>query len=1044
VRGRRENLPPLAGIAAKHPASPKAGTPKKTKSYCRSQTKNPFNFFALRADSVALRPGLFNRPFALHPNLIRFFSGLIPVLLFCTSLYAQQPGKSSQQWADSVYEKMSPNERLGQLFMVAAYSNRGAEHKTEIENLIRNHGIGGLIFFQGGPGRQARLTNDYQAISKIPLLIGMDAEWGLGMRLDSTLNYPRQMTLGAIQDLSQIEAMGKSIARQCRRLGVHVSFSPVVDINSNPANPVIGYRAFSEDKESVASRAAAYARGLQSGGVMAVAKHFPGHGDADADSHYSLPIINRSAQQIRETELYPFRYLKDSVGGVMVAHLSIPALDPTPNTASTVSKKIVQDILLKEIGYKGLVFTDAMNMKGLSKFFQPGESDLKALLAGNDVLLFPENVPRAFQVINAAVAKRQIRWKDIEKKVKKILAWKHQLGIQEKQELNLSGLYEELNRRDDKLLIRKLYAASLTIAKNQGKLIPFRNIDSTRYASVLIGQDDQKNGFQKGLSLYAPFKHYRIADKASAEKFEEVLKSIDADVVVVGFGKLNNSLSKNFGIDTQMQAFVKALSQKSKVVSVHFGNAYTTGEMENCPAVVSAFEWNENTQTLVPELLFGAITAKGHMPVSAGKTIRFGVGHSGENLERLRFAEPEEVGMRPEMLARIDSLANAIIAEHATPGCQILVARDGAVFYNKCFGYQTYDSLAPVKDETMYDIASITKVAATLQGVMFLKEREKINLEDKASDYLPELKGTNKEEILISEILVHQAGLQPFIPYWKRTLKTSELSETFYCDTKDNNWFCTEVVPGLYSMKTMEDSLWQWIIQSDLLSKNSKGENEYKYSDLGFYMMKMLVERVLDEPISTFLERRFYKPLGLERLCFQPKRYFSETEIAPTEKDTLFRQTLVRGNVHDPGAAMFGGVAGHAGIFSNAWSLAVLMQMNLNYGYYGGRYYLLPQTVPIFASRPFPKNRRGYGWDKPYLWSKDGPTSPLASQETFGHTGFTGTCVWADPKYRLLFVFLSNRVYPDAENAKLIKENIRPRIHDMVYQARVGEDLAPQ
>lgn len=937
-------------------------------------------------------------------------------------------------WADSLYEKMTPSERLGQLFMVAAYSNRGQEHQAEIENLIQQYGIGGLIFFQGGPGRQARLTNRYQSLSKIPLMIGMDAEWGLGMRLDSTLNYPRQMTLGAIADESLIEQMGKSIARQCRRLGVHVSFSPVADINSNPANPVIGYRSFSEDKVSVARKAAAYSRGLQAGAVMAVAKHFPGHGDADSDSHYSLPVIRRSAEQIRETELYPFRYMKDSVGGLMVAHLSIPALDPKENTPSTVSRKIVTELLRKEIGFDGLVFTDALNMKGLSKFYQPGEADLKALQAGNDVLLFPENVPKAIQVIQQALAKRQLKWKDVEKHVKRILAWKHQLGLTQKQVVETTGLAADLNRREDKVLIRKLYSASLTLAKNQNKLIPLRRIDSSRFASVLIGQESDKNAFQKGLSLYAPFKHYRIPEKAQESQYEEVLQAIEADVVVIGLGKLNNSLSKNFGIDNRIQGFVKALAQRSKVISVHFGNAYSTGEMEFCPAVVSAFEWNEHTQGLVPELLFGAITASGHMPVSAGKSIRFGVGFSGENLERLRFAEPEEVGIRYEGLAAVDSLANAIIASRGTPGCQILAARNGAVFYNKCFGYQTYDSIHAISNETLYDIASITKVAATLQGVMYLRERNIIQFEDQASDYLPELRGSNKEAVIIADLLAHQAGLQPFVPYWKRTLRTSDLAETFYCDTKDN-WFCTEVVPGLYSMKSMEDSLWQWLIQSDLLAKNKSGEFEYKYSDLGFYMLKMLVERLLDEPISSFLERRYYQPLGLQRLCFQPRRYYAESEIAPTENDTIFRRHLVRGNVHDPGAAMSGGVAGHAGLFSNAWSLAVLMQMNLNKGFYGGQYFLMPQTVTEFAKRPYPNNRRGYGWDKPYLWGKDGPTSSQASAETFGHTGFTGTCVWADPKAGLLYVFLSNRVYPDAENARLIKENIRPRIHDLFYQA---------
>ncbi len=947
-------------------------------------------------------------------------------------------GKQDWHWADSVFNSLSPKERLGQLFMVAAYSNKGLEHQTEIEKLIREYNIGGLIFFQGGPGRQARLTNQYQSLSKVPLLVGMDAEWGLGMRLDSTLNFPRQMTLGALADVNLIRKMGEILGRHCKRLGVHVSFSPVVDVNSNPANPVIGYRAFSEDKESVALRGSAYMKGLQSQGVLAVAKHFPGHGDADADSHYSLPTITRNQYQIQATELHPFRKLiHDSVAGVMVAHLSVPALDPQPNTPSTLSKKIVHDLLRKDLGFEGLIFTDALNMKGMSKYYQPGEADVKALLAGNDVLLFPENVPKAVQMIETAISKRQIRWKELEKRIRKILAWKHFAGLGGTNQIATENLYEDLNRQDDRIFIKNLYAGSLTIVKNRKNLIPFRSVDSTRFSSVLIGQDNGKNAFQKALGNYAPFEHFQIPDKAGDAQFEDVLKRIKGQTVVVAFAKLNNTLSKNFGITPQMEAFVKALSQKAQVVTVHFGNAYSTGVMEAQPAVVCAYEWNEYTQSLVPELLFGAITASGRMPVSAGQTIKYGMGYTTPDLERLRFAEPEEVGMSSSQLARIDSFVQQIIADHATPGCQILVAKEGAVVYNKSFGYQTYDSLAPVEDETLYDIASITKVAATLQGIMFLQERSLINLYDKASDYLPDLKGTNKENILISEILVHQAGLQPFIPYWKRTLKSGDLAEMFYCDVKDNNWFCTEVVPGMYSMKTMEDTLWKWVLQSDMLPRNKTGGYDYKYSDLGYYLLKRLVETVQGEPIEVLLQKRIYQPLGLDRLCFLPKRYFPETEIAPTEKDTLFRQTVVRGNVHDPGAAMFGGIAGHAGLFSNAWSLAVLMQMNMNYGYYGGRYLHLPQTVPFFAERHFPRNRRGFGWDKPYLWSKDGPTSSMCSPETFGHTGFTGTCVWADPKHKLIFIFLSNRVYPDAENSKLIKNNIRPRIHDMVYQAMV-------
>ncbi len=925
--------------------------------------------------------------------------------------------------------------------MVAAYSNKGLEHQAEIEKLIRENNIGGLIFFQGGPGRQARLTNYFQSFSKIPLWIGMDAEWGLGMRLDSTQNFPRQMTLGAIQDVTKIKKMGEILGRQCKRLGVQISFSPVVDINSNPSNPVIGYRAFSEDKESVAERGSAYMKGLQSQRIIAVGKHFPGHGDADADSHYDLPVIKRTKVQMEEMEFHPFRRLiKDSVCGLMVAHLSVPDLDNTPSLPTSISKKVVSDLLKSDLDFEGLLFTDALNMKGLSKFYGPGEADVKALLAGNDVLLFPENVPKAISMIEAAIAKRQIRWRDLEKRIKKILAYKHWAGLKIAPTIETKNLWEDLNKKEDKIFIKNLYAEAITIVKNRKNLIPFKAIDSMKLASVLIGTDQVKNGFQKALSQYGAFSHFLIPDKAQKEKFDEVLAKLEGKTVIIGLAKISNVQSKKYNITPQIEDFIKQVSKKCETVVVHFGNAYSVGITENQPHLVVAYEWNEFTQALVPEVLFGAIQAKGKMPVSAGTSIKYGIGFATPDLERIRFAEPEEVGMKSEWFARIDSFANDIIAQRMTPGCQILVAKDGAVVYQKGFGYQTYDSLVPVTDETIYDIASITKVAATLQGLMYLKERAQVNIWDKASDYLPELKGTNKENLLIAEILVHQAGLQPFIPYWKRTMKNLSIKELYYCDERDQ-WFDTEVVPGLYAMKAMEDTLWKWVIQSDLMERNKRGGFDYKYSDLGFYILKRLVERVLNEPIDQFLERKYYKPLGLERLCFQPKRFFTETEIAPTEEDTLFRKSLVRGNVHDPGAAMFGGVAGHAGLFGNALSLAILMQMNLNYGYYGGRYYHLPQTVPYFSERPFPRNRRGLGWDKPYLWSKDGPTSQFCSKETFGHTGFTGTCVWADPKYKLIFVFLSNRVYPDAENGKLIKNNIRPRIHDMVYQAMENADF---
>lgn len=947
-----------------------------------------------------------------------------------------QPGPEAWKWADSVYHALPPRARIGQFFMVAAYSNKGREHQAEIESLIREFGIGGIIFFQGGPGRQARMTNQFQALSQVPLMVGMDAEWGLAMRLDSTLKYPRQMTLGALDNKDRIREMGRQIARQCRRLGMQISFSPVADIQSNPQNPVIGSRSFGQDRDQVFLRASAYAKGLKDGRVLAVAKHFPGHGDTDKDSHFELPTVSQKEYHLEEHELYPFRKLiEDSLEGMMIGHLQVPALDPTPGTPASLSRKIIQGLLKDDLEFKGLVFSDALNMKAVSKNAVPGEVEVKALLAGNDVLLFPENVSQGVKAIELAIGRRLIRWREIEKRVKKILAWKYHLGLNRRPLVKTDSLAEDLNRREDQIFLRRLYSESITIVRNRKQVLPFRGLDSTRFASILVGPEGADNPFQLGLSRYAPFRHFRISESAPEERFRELLAGIEEETVVIGLTKITGLASSNYGAKAYLSPLLQELAKIKRVVVVHFGNPYSLALTETLPSLVCTYESNDHTLSLAPEVLFGAIPASGHLPVAAGTSIPCGLGFVRPSLERLRTAEPEELGFDLRKLNRIDSLANRIIADHATPGCQVLVARNGAVVYHKAFGYQTYDSLAPVNTETLYDIASITKVAGTLQALMYLQERGRIRMWDKASDYLPDLKGTNKENMILAEILVHQAGLQPFIPYWKRTLKTVELAETFYCESKDANWFDSEVVPGLYGMKTMDDTLWKWVKESDLLAKNKRGGYDYKYSDLGYYILKRIVENLVEEPLDEFLNRTVYQPLGLDRLCYVPKRRFSETEIAPTERDTLFRRTQVRGNVHDPGAAMLGGVAGHAGLFANAWSLAVLMQMNLNYGYYGGNYHLLPQTVPFFARRHFPRNRRGLGWDKPYLWSKDGPTSTLASPETFGHTGFTGTCVWADPKNQILFVFLSNRVYPDAENSKLIKQNIRPKLHDLVYQA---------
>ncbi len=963
---------------------------------------------------------------------------LILFILSAQLVSFAQPKLSQKEWVDSVFESMTFEQRLGQLFMVAAYSNKNEEHYKQIDSLITNCNLGGLIFFQGGPLRQARLTNRYQALSKIPLWIGMDAEWGLGMRLDSTINFPKQMTLGALQDNTLVYDMGKEMAYQCRRLGVHVSFSPVIDVNSNPDNPVIGNRSFGENKENVAEKGSSYMLGLQQHNVLASAKHFPGHGDTDSDSHLTMPVVKHDKKRIESIELFPFRRLiKDSVGSIMVSHVHVPAYDDSPNIPSTLSSEIVTGLLKEKMNFDGIIFTDALNMKGVSKFYKPGEVDLMAFKAGNDVLLFSENVPKAIALIkDAAEDKKSVR-KEVDKRVRKILKAKYWLQLTEPQHVKLDSLHEDLNNAKAQSLRIKLYEEAFTVVKNKNNFLPIKRKDTLSFASVAIGLE-KDNILQTTLNKYADFKHFNIVKKDIADfKYSSLLDSLSSfKTVVISLHELNNQRTKNYNISANAVDFINKLSAKTKVIVAVLGNPYSLRNFDNTDYLICGYEDNFTTRRTVPQVIFGALTTNAKLPVSASPILPEGQGFSIMSSNVFRYSIPESVGMNTTKLGRIDSIALKAIRDKATPGCQVLIAKNGTVVYNKSFGSMTYDSKDTIRDNSVYDIASVTKVAATTLAIMQLYEDGKLSLDSSISYYLPELKGTNKEHLLVQEVLCHQAGLQAYLDHWRRSLKLTLSKDNLYCNENTCN-FTVPVANHLYADAYLPDSVWKWTIKSDLLAKKETHEcHGYVYSDLGFYIMRAICERILQMPIEAYLDAHFYKPLGLRYLGFKPLDRIPLNQIAPTEIDNYFRFQEIRGTVHDQGAAMMGGVSGHAGLFSNAQDLAVLMQMLLNGGEYNGIHFFKKSTIDEFSRAHYYYNRRGLAWDKPAA-ENEGPTSNLASMKTFGHTGFTGTCVWMDPVNQLLYIFLSNRTYPNAENKKLVSLGVRTRIHDAAYEAIV-------
>ena len=948
--------------------------------------------------------------------------------------------EQAQPWVDSVFNSLSEEERIAQLFMVAAYSNRSEEHAKSIDNLIRNYGIGGLIFFQGGPVRQALLTNRYQKESKVPLLISIDGEWGLAMRLDSTMKFPKQMTLGAIQDTNEalIYTMGQRIARQCKRLGMQVNLAPVADVNNNPKNPIISYRSFGENKELVARKSYAYMKGMQDEGVMANAKHFPGHGDTDSDSHKTLPIINHTKERLDTLELYPFKYLiNKGLSSMMVAHLYMPKIDSTPNRASTLSPVVVDKILKKELGFKGLIFTDALNMKGVSKYYEPGIVDVKALLAGNDVLLFSEDVPKAIEEIKKAIHNKSITQKEIDKRCKKILYAKYWAGLSKKQEVKIEGLTEDLNSKEDSVINVQLFKNALTLLKNEGNLIPLKQLDSLKIASVSFGEKNN-NVFNRSIDRYASFDTYSYPTKVPKDKIEGIYKDLkDYNLLIITIYDMNQRPFQNFGITQRLNNIIKKLDKKHTVILNILGNPYCLNKFDaanQVEALLMSYEEHPIAEDLSGQLIFGGIPAKGKLSVTASKQYPVNSGIITQEQTRFYYSSPQELGLNEVYLNKIDSLVEKCIADSVFPGCQVFAAKDGQVFYQKSFGKHTYEGDRKVVNSDIYDLASITKIASSTLSLMRLESEQKFNCDSTLGYYLPDMvDSTNYSPLKLKEMLTHQAGLVPWIPFYIRTVKNKKPLPQYYSTTK-NDEYQVRVAEKLYAKQSLRDTIFNRILR-----KSVSPVKKYKYSDLGYYFINEIIRRTTQTTQDNYVDQTFYTPLGLQNTAYKPREKFQLDRIVPTEYDTYFRNQLIHGDVHDQGAAMLGGVCGHAGLFSNANDLAVIMQMIMQYGTYGGEHYLDSSVVKKYTSSPYyvtSGNRRGIGFDKPVREGGSGPTCSLcASSESFGHSGFTGTLTWADPQNGLVYVFLSNRVYLDANNRKIISTSVRTRIMQWLYDA---------
>ena len=954
------------------------------------------------------------------------------VITACLGVCAQA-GDALEATVDSIYDQMSMEERVGQLFMIRAHSDLGPEHIRSVREQISKYHVGGLCFFQGTPAKHAELINSYQELSEFPLMIAIDAEWGGGMRFkESAMSFPRQLTLGAIQDNSLIYDMGVEVGRQLKQLGIHVNFAPVVDVNNNPRNPVINDRSFGEDRYDVTAKGYQYMKGMQDAGIMACAKHFPGHGDTDVDSHLDLPVINHDVRRLDSVELYPFKVMIDKgLQSIMVAHLNVPAYDPTSNLPTTLSPYVVDTLLRGELGFDGLVFTDALEMKGVTKHHSTDDIMLKALNAGNDMLVLPENMGNAFAAVMNAASEGRVPAERLEESVKRILRSKVRLGMLRGEPADLNA---DMFPGTALGLKQQLYEKSLTVVANSEEVLPIRDASGKKITSLMIGQES-RTAFQKRLNSYSDAKHISVTQEQLPARKKALLDLLaQQDLVVVGVSNLNKYASKNFGLRDETVSFIRQLDERANVILVVFGSPYALMHFDNLPTVVMAYESDPMMQDVAAQALFGAIASEGRLPVTSTDHYALHHGVYVPSLGRLGYSVPERTGMSSDSLEKISSIVDEMISKRAAPGCQVLVARHGKVIYNRSFGSHTYNKKIPVKNTDLYDVASVTKVASTTIAAMQLYEQQKLFPRQSLDYYLDDVANTNKEHLRISDIMAHRAGLQPWLPFHENTVRRSgsayEPSPEHFRNRPEGE-FTVPVAEDLYLINSQADTIWQLILDSPLRRRGS-----YKYSDIGFYMIATIIERQSGLRLDQYCDKHFYEPLGLERTCFLPLRKFTVDEITPTEEDRSFRKQRLQGHVHDSNSAMLGGVGGHAGLFSNAEGLAVIMQMLLNGGTYGGTRFIENETIEYFATRVRGSTRRGLGFDMKELNSANNRnTADQVSDGTYGHTGFTGTCVWNDPENELVFVFLSNRTYPSSRRNNLARLNIRERVQEAVYNA---------
>ena len=959
---------------------------------------------------------------------------------------------AARAWADSVYNTLTERQRLAQLMCPKVATARGQKTLDQVRQLVKTEGVGSLLFTEGTAAEHAEAINLAQSLAKVPVIITVDGEWGPAMRVTDIASFPRNMALGAISDDSLIYAYGRETARQCRALGMQVNFAPVADVNSNPRNPVIGSRSFGDDPDNVSRKVIAYSRGLEAGGVQAVAKHFPGHGDTESDSHKTLPYVGRPMKDLEQLELVPFRdYVNDGLSGVMVGHISVPAIDKS-GIATSLSPK-TYGLLRDKLGFRGLIYTDALGMKGAAD--PKGRNNaLMALRAGADILEC-RNAHTDINAVMAAIKSGKLKKSVIEDRCKRVLAYKYALGLTRPYTVDAKEALATGNDATADAVNRNLTAASMTCLVNKDGMLPLRDLEKRSIAVVCLGKPEG-GAFPAYCRRYARCEVFNAPDGVvTAAQLRQIKKH---NTVIIGV----------FGHKAACKTSFHTLAKLPGAVGVLFNgplrDASFLSPSTPCQAVIEAYGNTALAGEYAAQAVFGGIRTHGRTPVAIP-----GIARSGEGIvlpkTRLGYTSPEAKGYPAWLTDSIDSLCNDIIGRGGTYGIQVVVAKGNDIIIDGAYGKLDKDGPA-VNNETMYDLASVSKALGTLPGIMMAVDSGYMDIEAPISKYIPGMRRDDKKGLLVKEFLFHETGMPPSIsPYdyvfdkstYKGKLITSrkdadhptwimpdawghkdaklrkDLVSTVRTDT-----FNLPIARDLWGSKATVDTLMN-VIYGQKLRPNKN----YRYSCLNFCLLKDAEERATGVPHDKWADTRLWEPLGAWSITYTPAANgFDVSNIAPTEVDTYLRRQHLQGYVHDETAAFLGGVSGNAGLFANAGDLAKICQMWLNGGTYGGDTLMSPEVVRLFTTTKSPTCHRGLGFDKPNTerpeWSS---TIDEAGPQVYGHTGYTGPVFWVDPRNDIIYIFLTNRVNPTRDSKIFNSSGIRGNIHYQILKALAPDTL---